>query len=323
MRLARSLLAAAAITAIASTLHATTVERVVAVVGEHAILLSDLRTRGRPRVAEIEAQVPPGPQRTTIEGNMYRQLLQQMVDERLEQMAAERAKITVTAEEIDRAVGIVAAQNKLTVDELFAAKLKLGETIQEYRDELRRQIITEKLIALRVSPRVRISSEDVRTGYEQLQREERQQLPFKIQWVVLQVPANSSDEAKAERKKLAEKIVADARAGIDFATLAKTYSDDSASRPKGGDLGSFKPGELAPVLEEAAFAMDVGEVSKPLQFGNDLVVIKVYDRDPSQLPPLASAQNEVASKVYGDRLLKARRQWLDELQRGIYVEKRY
>lgn len=302
--------------------NATVVERVVAVVGEQAIFLTDLRRRARPRLAEIYAQVPAGPQRAAYESQMYRALLTQMVDERLEETAAERARLVATSDEVDRALTVVASQNRITVEQLLASKLSLGESIADYREELRRQIISEKLIGLRVSPRVRISSEDVKIGYAQLQREERQQLPYRMQWIVLFVPETASDEAKAERRRLADKIVSDARGGADFSVLAKTLSDDSATREQGGDLGKARPGELTPAIEEIAYGLDTGEVSKPFAFRGNLAIVRVMERDASRLPPLAKAENEVAAKVYGERLLKARRQWLDELKRNVHVDVR-
>lgn len=308
--------------AVPGAAQATVVERVVAVVGEHAIFLSDLKKRARPRLAEIYAQVPPGAQRAVYESQMYRALLTQMVDERLEETAAERARLSATSEEVDRALTVVSGQNRMTVEQLLAAKLATGETIAEYREELRRQIISEKLIGLRVSPRVRISSEDVKIGYTQLQREERQQLAYRMQWIVLFVPENASEDAKTERRKLAEKIVTDARGGADFSAMAKTMSDDSATRENGGDLGRSRPGEFTPAVEEIAVRLDVGEVSDPFLFRGNLAVLRIMERDPSKLPPLAKAESEVAAKVYGDRLLKARRQWLDELKRNIHVDVR-
>jgi peptidyl-prolyl cis-trans isomerase SurA len=303
-----------------ATARATVIERVVAVVGEHAIFLTDLKKRARPRLAEIYAQVPAGPQRSVYESQMFRALLTQMVDERLEETAAERAHISATSEEVDRALTVVAGQNRITVEQLLAAKLSVGESIAEYREELRRQIISEKLIGLRVSPRVRISSEDVKVGYLQLQREERQQLPYRMQWIVLFIPENASEAAKTERRKLAEKLVADARAGADFSTLARTYSDDSQTRDAGGDLGKSRPGEFTPEVEQIALGLDVGEISNPFVFRGNLAIVRIMERDASHLPPLAKAESEVAAKVYGERLLKARRQWLDELKRNIHVD---
>jgi peptidyl-prolyl cis-trans isomerase SurA len=316
-------LAGAALAALAPPARAVVVERVVAVVGEQAVLLSDLRQRSRPILAQLHRQVPPGPRRAAEESKMYRQVLDRMVDDRLEQIAADRAKLSVTAEEIDRALGIIAGREKVSVERLLSEVTpSLGMTAQEYRDEVRRQILEEKLMSLRVLPRIRITPEDVRLGYQQLQREERRQLAFRAQWLVLRVPPGSSAEAREERRRLAEQVAREARGGADFAALARRYSDDSPTRPKGGDLGRVKPGELAPGVEEVAFALDVGEVSSPFVFESNFIVLRVAERDPSSLPPLAQAQEEVAARVFGERRERARRQWLDEMKKSVHVDVR-
>lgn len=318
-----ALLAGLALASLAPPARAVVVERVVAVIGEQAILLSDLRHRSRPILAQLHRGVPPGPRRAAEESRMFRQLLDKMVDERLEQVAADRAKIVATAEEIDRALGIIASREKMSVEKLLSeVGPGLGLTVQEYRDEVRRQILEEKLINLRVLPRIRITPEDVRIGYQQMQREERRQLGFRAQWVVLRVPPGSSPEAREERRRLAEQISTDARAGADFAALARRFSDDAPTRPEGGDLKHAKPGELASPVEEVAFALEVGEVSSPFVFGTDFIVLRLAERDPTTLPPLAQAQDEVAARVFSDRRDKAKRQWLDELKKSVHVDVR-
>lgn len=300
--------------------EATVIERVVAIVGEHAILLSELRRRSRPMLLQIQEQVPPGPQRTAYEGEMTREVLQQMVDERLMQVASERAGRRVTSEEVNQGLRMMAEGERQTVDELEQEAVASGMTPQELREQVQRQLLEQKMLSLRVLPRVRISSDDVRIGYARLLREERKQLEFRPQWVVLSVPANASPEARAERRQLAEKIVAEARAGADFADLAAHYSDDGATRARGGDLGPLKPGTLATALDEAALGLAVGEVSAPIAFGATLVILRVKERDRSKLRPLEQAHEQVAVEVYTERVQRARRQWLDELKRSVHVE---
>jgi peptidyl-prolyl cis-trans isomerase SurA len=317
-------LAGLALVALAPAARAVVVERVVAVVGEQAILQSDLRQRSKPSLMQLYRQIPPGPQRAAEESKLYRELLDRMVDDRLEQIAADRAKITVSAEEIERALGIIASREKISVERLLSeVGPNLGLSVQEYRDEVRRQILEEKLISLRVLPRIRITPEDVRIGYQQLQRKERRQLGYRAQWIVLRVPPGSSPEAREERRRLAERLVAEARAGADFGDLARRYSDDSRTRNEGGDLKHAKPGELAAPVEDVALVLEVGEVSAPFVFGTDFVILHVAERDPSTLPPLAQAQDEVAARVFGDRRDKAKRQWLDELKKSVHVDVRF
>jgi peptidyl-prolyl cis-trans isomerase SurA len=302
--------------------RATVVERIVAVVGEHAVLLSDVKHRAKPLVAQIYDRIPAGPQRSAYESEMYKDLLQQMVDERLIQMAADRAQKKVSADEVDQGLRNLSGSQNMSVEELMIAASQSGLTAQELRDQVQRQLLEQKMLSLRVVPRVRISSEDVRIGYNRLKREERKRLGYRPQWILLLVPPNASPEARAERRALADAIVAQARAGTPFAELAARYSDDAATRTTGGDLGPLKPGVLAQAIEDVALGVDVGGISAPFNHGTHIVILRIAERDASSLPPLEQAHDRIASDVFGERLQKARRQWLDELKRGIHVDVR-
>src|SRR5687768_5132143 len=100
-RLVLTGLAAGLVTA--SVAHATIVERVVAVVGERAILLTDLRLRATPFLLKVYEQELPDAQRNAAISQVYKATLERMVEEELEQKAATQARITVSSEEIDQA----------------------------------------------------------------------------------------------------------------------------------------------------------------------------------------------------------------------------
>jgi peptidyl-prolyl cis-trans isomerase SurA len=325
--------AAAALLAILTTAstgaQATVAERVVAVVGEHAILLSDMRNRARPFLLQIEAKAPPGAQQAAAESEMYKQLLGRMVDERVEQQAADKAHITVTSDEIDAGIRNVAGQQGLTVEQLMREATKTGLAPQEYRDEVRRQILEGKLLQLRVRSRVRVTDEDIKSTYSRLQLAERARLNYRLAWVVLRVPHGSTPNAVADREDLGARIAATARAGVDssgnrveFADLARSFSDDTPTRSAGGDLGTRTPGELAQVIEDEAAKLDVGGVSPPFRYKGDVVVVKMVSRDRSQIPAFDNVRDELLQRAYGEQMDKARKQWLAEMRRGMYVDVR-
>jgi peptidyl-prolyl cis-trans isomerase SurA len=317
----RSIALAAVTVAAAPRAHGTVAERVVAVVGEHAILLSDMRARARPFLLQIQQKVPPGAQQAAAESELYKHLLQRMVDERVEQQAAEKAHLTVTTDEIDNGLRNVASQQGLTVERLVEEAVKTGLSAQEYRDEVRRQILEGKLLQLRVRGRVRVTDDDVKATYARLQRDERAHLGYRLAWIVLRLPLGSSANARTDREDLAEHLVATARAGVDnhgnrvtFETLAKAFSDDAPTRVLGGDLGQ--------AIEDEVMKLDVGGVSAPFKFKNDIVIIKVLSRDSSQLPQLGDVHDELLQRTYAEQMDKARKQWIEEMRHGTYVDVR-
>src|SRR5262245_4373045 len=116
--------------------EAVVVERIVAIVGERAILLSELRERARPYLVAIQQKMPTGAQQAAAESQVFKELIEKMIDEELEGQAASKARVTVTAEEIDNAVQNISASQGMTPEQLYKnAKTASGMTRQEYREE--------------------------------------------------------------------------------------------------------------------------------------------------------------------------------------------
>jgi peptidyl-prolyl cis-trans isomerase SurA len=312
-------LALASLTAVA---HATVVERVVAVVGEQAILLSELRDRARPYLQRVEQQSPDGAQRAAATSQLYGQLVSRLVEEELEQKAANRANLTVTQREIDDALQRIATQNGVDVARVIDEATKSGMTEQSYRTELRRQLLEAKLLNLRIQGRLRVSEDDVRAAYQHLVSDERKQLAFRPAWIRVSAPRSLAADALKARRDEADRLVAAARRGEDFGELARQHSTDEATRARGGLLGQLKPGQLPPVLDAVAITLDVGEVSEPVRQGDDFVILKMVARDESQLPTFEDARDELGQRVYMEKMGKAKHHWLEGLRRQTHVEVR-
>src|SRR5690606_16970369 len=145
--------------------RAAIVERVVAVVGERAILLSDVRERSKAFLLRVYDTVPPGPQRDAAISQIYRAVLNKMVEEELEDTAAARAGVVVPARETDQACARVAAQDGLPPGALIAEAKRSGLSEEQYRQELRRQLLQAKLAILRLQGRIRVTENDLKRAY--------------------------------------------------------------------------------------------------------------------------------------------------------------
>lgn len=299
---------------------AATVERVVAVVADKAILLSDLQQRARPFQMQIYASVPEGPSRNVALSRLYKELVEKLVDEELQGREAVRANITVSAQEIQAAIDRVAKQNDVSVEQLYDEAQKTGMNLQEYRQEIRRQLLDAKMLNLRVQGRMRISEDDMRSTYRRLQQEERRRLEFRAAWIRLQIPPGSGADGAARVRDTAAQLSARARAGADFAELARSYSSDPATREMGGLLSPMQPGELPPEIDSAIAALEVGEITPPLRQGDAWLVIKLVERSASQIPPYEQAKPQLQNRVYAEKMETTRRQWLDSLRKRTHVE---
>jgi peptidyl-prolyl cis-trans isomerase SurA len=299
--------------------EAAIVERIVAVIGDKAILLSDLRQRSEPGLVQIYQTVPPGAQRNAAISQLYRAMLERLVDEELELRAAQQSKITVSASEIDEALERVATQNKLTVPALLIEAQRGGLDARAYRDELRRQLLEAKLINVRLQGRIRVTEEDLRMAYRKLVLEERQRLSFTPAWIVVHAGANHAEQR--DRRMLAESIAERAKRS-DFAELARKHSEESTSRAAGGKLRPLLPHELHPALARVAIGLEPGDSSPPVLVGGNWVVLKLLQRAESELPEYADAQRELGERVYMEKMAQAKKTWLEGLRRQHHVEVR-
>lgn len=120
----------------------------------------------------------------------------------------------------------------------------------------------------------------------------------------------SDEEALA----LAQELVSQLRNGADFAALAKEYSDDFSSRDSGGDLGWFGRGRMVPEFEEAAFSLDVGEISDPVKTVYGYHIIQVLEKDPAR---------PVDSFTLEQRRSEAYQKLIDEQRATLPIERNW
>lgn len=306
-----------ALLTVGQSAEATVVERIVAVIGDKAVLLSDLRERAEPFLAQVHQSVPAGAQRNAAISQLYRTMLGRIVDEELELRAAQQSKLSVSAKEIDDALERVATQNKISVSELLTEAERTGLSAAAYRDELRRQLLEAKLINLRLQGRIRVTEEDLRTAYRKLVIEERQRLDVTPAWIV--IPAGSSPPEQRKQRALADSIAVQARTA-DFGELARRFSIDESSREQGGMLRSMKPTELPPNVGRVTLGLDIGDTSPAVRLGDNYVVLKIVAREDSGIPNYEQAQRELAERVYMDKMAQAKKLWLDGLRRQHHVE---
>ena len=302
-----------------ATVHASVVERVVAVVGERPILLSDLRHRARPFLARIVATTPRPAQQAGHETEMLRELLNRMIDDRLEESAADQARLSVTPEEVDRALENVAGQAKVTIRALIAEAARQGLTEQDYRDELRRQVLEGKLVSLRVRGRVRVTDGDAHATYERWAKDYEDQL-VDVRIIAMRIQPGSSEAMVDAKLRLAQQVVARARSGEDFCSLFRLYSQKASAARTCGATGPVLIDALQPPLQSPVRAIKDGETADPIRFDEENILI--VHRSKVSVPPFDDVKSEMSERAFGEAMERERKAWLHELRRGLYVDLR-
>jgi len=295
---------------------AAIVERIVAVVGQHPILLTDLRERAMPYLLHIHATIPEGPQRSANISQVYKAILDQMIDEELEQTAAREAGVEISDTQVDQALAQTAAQNNLSVNDILAEAKRSGLSIRNYREELRRQLVQRSMVEMRLRGRVRVAEPDIRAAYRKLVTEERMRAAQRT--IELRIPRGKGTKVQAKQKKLARELSRRANSGEDLKTLISEHSNSSGS----GLRPPMPPMQEPVAIQRATMALEIGETSAPLRDGNDWVLLQVIERPPSQLPSYQEARAQMHERVYMEKIGEARKNWLKGLRRRTHVEVR-
>lgn len=245
-------------------------DRVVAVVNDDVITLSELETQAdalRQQLAAKNMQFPP-------EQVLKKQVLQHLIDVALELQLAKNNNISVDNKELNEAIATIAATNHLSLTELREAVAKQGLSYDTYRDNIRKEMLISRLQQKAVSPEVVVSSQQVDDYLKTAKNNKKTQQTYHIQNIVIPLPEEPTTEqvkkAEAESRKLLNRI----KAGDDFNRLAIEASSGETAL-EGGDLGERHLAELPEVFAKEVVHMSVGEVAGPLRTGNGFQLIKL------------------------------------------------
>ena len=137
------------------------------------------------------------------------------------------------------------------------------------------------------------------------------------------VPAGADATVVAEKQAQAQKILDRAKAGEDFAKLAREVSDDAATRAEGGDLGYFGKDMLPKAIEEMVFAMKPGDVRGPVRADRGFHVIKLVDRKTTDPKPLDEVKDDIRMQLRGKDMERQTKIYLAELRKKTLVDIRY
>jgi peptidyl-prolyl cis-trans isomerase SurA len=322
---------AVAVVAAAPMARATIVERVVAVIGERPVLWTELLHRAMSGRVQIRTQTRDPNVISVQEQEMYKELLDRMIDDRLEEQQADKAHISVNAEEIDRGIANIASQAQaqqgrtVTTTDVLDEVRRRGLTEQDFRDEIRRQILEGKLIELRVRPRVHVTDQDAMSAYQHWVKEVRDQETVDVRILALRVPAGASQAQLDARMGEAQELARKARApGGDFCKLVEQHSDDLSSRPTCGSRGPQPFASLLPSIQDAVRATKPGSVSDPVtvNVGNEEAIVLVMPLGAARVPAYADVKDDMMQKALIDGLERARKQWLADLRRNVYIDVR-
>ena len=248
---------------------------IVAVVNSEPVTNSEVQAMRNRMLRELASRGAPLPPAAAL----TQQALDLLINEKAQLQQAQEQGIKIDDDQIDQAEANVAANNRLTREAFHQRLVQEGMTVAAFRDQLRKQLTLSRLREREVDARVRISDTDIDTFLrEQTQAGTDAAPELNIAMILVAVPENSSPaEVKALEDK-ARDIASRARAGEDFALLAKTHSQAFDKGAKGGEMGLRTADRYPELFVEAVRALPLQGIAGPVRSGAGFHVLKLLER---------------------------------------------
>ncbi|MEO8154079.1 MAG: peptidylprolyl isomerase [Rhizobacter sp.] len=247
---------------------------IIAIVNQELVTAGELQGR----LAQAREDARRSGARLPSDEELRRQLLDALIDERVQITNARDSGMRVDDVEVDRAVANVAAQNQLTPDQLRERLKREGIDYTRFRKNVRDQLMVERTREREVQSRIRITDSELDAWLEKQRTAAGAATEYNIAQVLVSVPEGASVTAVAERRAKAETALARIRAGEAFDVVAREMSDDS-NRAKGGVIGLRPADRLPDVFVDAVRPLKAGEFSPALlRTGAGFHVLKLIER---------------------------------------------
>ncbi|WP_019241565.1 MULTISPECIES: peptidylprolyl isomerase [Bacillus] len=221
--------------------------------------------------------------------------LDTLINNKIVELEAEKEKITVSDKEVKEELNNFIADYG-GEDKFNAALESSNVSLSDFKKDVENFKKIEKLL----EPSIKITDDEMKTYFEQNKENFNQAAQVEASHILVE------DEATVNEveKKLA--------AGEDFAELAKTYSKDTSNAENGGQLGYFGAGEMLEPFEKAAFAMKVGEISKPVKTDYGYHIIKVTGKKEAKTAVYEDHKDEIKKALFDEKVNSEYPTWLAE-----------
>ena len=252
---------------------ANVIDSIRVVVNDEVITRNEVRNRvGQimQRLRAQNAQLPP-------EADIERQVIEAMVVERAQLQLAKEMGVRVDDRTLDAAIGRIAEGQKMTVQNMRNQMEKEGLTFAQFREEIRSEIMLQRLREHEVDAKIQVSDAEIDTYLAAEKAAAAEKVEMDIAQILVGIPANATPEQVAARRARADEVLRQLRTGADFAKIAATYSD-APDALKGGAIGWRDPDRLPPLISDQLRKLSPGQVTPVIKSNTGFHIVKLIDK---------------------------------------------
>jgi peptidyl-prolyl cis-trans isomerase SurA len=291
--------------------------RVVAVANNEIITLHELNAK----IKVMTGLDPIGLKERDEQGYLKagRQILDQLINEKLAQEKVSEFGINVSSAEVDNAIAGIMRNTSATREGILAHLKEQGKSYEWYRETIKKQLKRMKLINQQVKSKIIIREERIKDYYNEHKDEYRLEEKVRLAVIFLgQKNLSDSSEARHLRRR-ADRIVSRLRNGEDFAKLAREFSGGPGA-DEGGDIGLFKASQLDPELIDIVKAMSVGDISEPIINPSGIRIFKLVEKQEKKLRTMEEVRDAIYRKLYLEEVDIMYSSWVKELREKAYIK---
>jgi peptidyl-prolyl cis-trans isomerase SurA len=249
------------------------IDRIVAIVNDEAITARELEERTQFAMKQLAQQGTAPPPRAVVE----RQILERLVADRAQLQFAKESGLRIDDVELDRAIGRIAEQNKLTSAQLRETLERDGVPFAKFREDIRAEIVMSRLREREVDARIVVTESEIDALLASSAGGTMRSDEVNLSHILVVVPENARPEQVQARRARAEEALAQVSKGADFKQVAAAFSE-APDALQGGLMG-WRAGERLPTLfYDALKAMKPGDVSEILRSGNGFHILRLNER---------------------------------------------
>jgi peptidyl-prolyl cis-trans isomerase SurA len=248
-------------------------DSIVAVVNDDVITRTELETR----LNAIKQQLQQRNTRLPPDEIIRRQVLERMIQQQLQLQMASRSGVRVDDETVNGVMANIARENNLSLTQFREALEQQGYVYADFRENIRNEIIIDRLRKQRVESRVTVTEKEVENQLKSTAQQAEAGSEYHLGHILVAIPEAASPEAIEKARVRAEAILDELRAGADFAETAVARSDGQQAL-QGGDLGWRKAGELPTLFDDSMAKLAIGQVSELLRSPSGFHIVKLIDK---------------------------------------------
>lgn len=324
--LKRSLTALALVLCLSAVSYADVVDRVIAIVNDDVITLSEVNEEGKVLLQRVAEQAPPA-ERTEALARVRQTIIEKLIEKKIMLREAEKANISVTDDEVNRAYERILDRNKMT-PELFQQQLvNVGMDETAYKESLKTQILSSKLVNLEISSKVIIPEDRIIDYYDTHYTERVGEggtylLQIGITWGNKTPGESEKPVTKEEAEQKAIQIRNIAVNGGDFRKLAREHSN-LPSAADGGDIGILQEDDMSADMMKTISKTKPGDISPIIETSSGYQFFKVLSSQEGQIitkVSYESVKDDIYEILYQEEMEARYTKWLKEMKSSTYIK---